>query len=407
MRKYLITVCTIPSSQDWPPAAPQLMEWWKQHTTATESHSRPPLQPNVSGLKVTQPPHPQPLLALSPNRAAATLLALRTCSSFCLACCSSSCSRPLKKPSPTGTRRFRQATFRLLCASRRHFLSLRRPPGRLPASFSCESDSTLAMERRVAWLGMMRAMLSISLWATKFCSSRLKNWKRGKHHLKRHIPPFFFFFFFLSFTVQFSHSPLIIFFWLCWRFSRNLLQFLPCATQTHTKMGQSQHVWSQKVEQFRRCFWTEPEHTDRLTDKLRTDGQMDMVIPVSPPLSPNTLLDKAYTDKRTDGQMDMVIPVSPLPPPNFIGGLGGGGIRINKILDNKQKTHTQKTMTLSVNTVLSPNPPKTWSTWWRSPPHRRRVPLPPLLGSSANGSGADQRTWWAVGSTHRCRAPGW
>ena len=92
----------------------------------------------------------------------------------------------------------------------------------------------------------------------------------------------------------------------------------------------------------------------------------------------------------------------------LLGGWGGGGgIRINKILDNKQKTHTQKTMTLSVNTVLSPNPPETWSTWWRSPPHRRRVPLPPLLGSSANGSGAGQRTWWAVGSMHRCHAPGW
>ena len=67
-----------------------------------------------------------------------------------------------------------------------------------------------------------------------------------------------------------------------------------------------------------------------------------MVIPVSPPLTPNTLLDKAYTDrltdKRTDGQMDMDDSSIPTPTTKFMGE----GIRINKILDNKQNTHTQK-----------------------------------------------------------------
>jgi len=41
--------------------------------------------------------------------------------SFCLTVCRSSCSLPLKKLRPIGRRRFKQATFKLLCGSNLFF----------------------------------------------------------------------------------------------------------------------------------------------------------------------------------------------------------------------------------------------------------------------------------------------
>ena len=93
--------------------------------------------------------------------------------SFCFACCSSSCSRPVKNDKPTGTSLLRQATFRLLWGSSRLFLSRFFKPG---CRFVPDDDpscvaSILDTERCLDWPGIISAMLSISLWATKFCSS--------------------------------------------------------------------------------------------------------------------------------------------------------------------------------------------------------------------------------------------
>ena len=70
---------------------------------------------------------------------------------------------------------------------------------------------------------------------------------------------------------------------------------------------------------------------------------MDTVIPVYPPLTPNRhfwtkpthRLKDRQKDRWTNGHGDSSIPT---PTTKLYAGGGGGGIRINRILDNKQKT---------------------------------------------------------------------
>lgn len=103
--------------------------------------------------------------------------------SFCLTCWSNSCSRPLKKLRPIGNSLLRQATFRLLCGSNLFFS--RFLPARLPSVGG--GGTALDEELFLDWLGMIRAILSISFPNTKFCSSLLNIYNHKRFIFKNQL----------------------------------------------------------------------------------------------------------------------------------------------------------------------------------------------------------------------------
>ena len=90
----------------------------------------------------------------------------------CFACCTSSCSWPPNMLRPIGNIRFRQATFKLDVGSIRRAPRLR-PFLRPPIWGSSGSLGVDGVDVPLSWLGMISAILSISLANTKFCSSFL------------------------------------------------------------------------------------------------------------------------------------------------------------------------------------------------------------------------------------------
>lgn len=96
----------------------------------------------------------------------------------CLACCTSSCSWPPNMLSPMGSMRLRQATLRLAVDSMRRNPRCRPffPATRIEGSSPSVGEDGVATDP-LSWLGMIRAMLSISFANTKFCSSFLNIWR--------------------------------------------------------------------------------------------------------------------------------------------------------------------------------------------------------------------------------------